>query len=71
MKRPAAKKRAAKKSPTKKSAPKQRPSSVLSHVGVFSLLSTREIGLITEHMATVALTSGQTLFHEGDEGDNL
>ena len=48
-----------------------RPSSVLSHVGVFSLLSTREVGLIAEHMATVALESGQTLFHEGDEGDNL
>jgi diguanylate cyclase (GGDEF)-like protein len=50
---------------------KARSPSVLSHVGVFSLLSAREVELVAEHMATVELKAGETLFREGDEGDNL
>jgi diguanylate cyclase (GGDEF)-like protein len=45
--------------------------SVLSHVGVFSLLSAKEIELVAEHMATAEHAAGETVFREGDAGDNL
>ena len=50
---------------------KDASSSVLSHVGVFSLLSPQEIELLAEHMATVEHSAGETVFREGDQGDNL
>jgi diguanylate cyclase (GGDEF)-like protein len=44
---------------------------LLAKVGIFSLLSREEIDQVAEHLATVKLTAGQTLFHEGDPGDDL
>jgi CRP-like cAMP-binding protein len=44
---------------------------LLAKVGVFSLLSREEIDQVAEHLATVKLTAGQTLFHEGDQGNDL
>jgi diguanylate cyclase (GGDEF)-like protein len=44
---------------------------LLAKVGVFSLLSREEIDQVAEHLATVKLTAGQTLFHEGDKGNDL
>ena len=44
---------------------------LLAKVGVFSLLSPKEIDQVAEHLATVNLTAGQTLFHEGDQGNDL
>jgi diguanylate cyclase (GGDEF)-like protein len=45
--------------------------SLLSSVGIFSLLSPDEIERVASHLATVELADGQTLFHEGDEGNDL
>jgi diguanylate cyclase (GGDEF)-like protein len=43
----------------------------LARVGVFSLLGPEEIAQVAEHLATVELAEGQTLFHEGDQGNDL
>ncbi len=43
----------------------------LSRVGVFSLLTEEEIGLLSEHLSGVSLAEGETLFREGDEGHDL
>jgi diguanylate cyclase (GGDEF)-like protein len=40
-------------------------------VGVFSLLSPEEIERVAEHLSTVELAAGETLFHEGDQGNDL
>ena len=45
--------------------------SLLSTVGVFSLLSPEEVTLLADHLSTVELARGQTLFHEGDQGNDL
>jgi diguanylate cyclase (GGDEF)-like protein len=45
--------------------------SLLSTVGVFSLLSPEEVTLLADHLSTVELKGGQTLFHEGDQGNDL
>jgi diguanylate cyclase (GGDEF)-like protein len=50
---------------------KRQSPELLAKVGVFSLLSPREIDQVAEHLATVKLTAGQTLFHEGDQGNDL
>lgn len=50
---------------------KRQSPELLAKVGVFSLLSSEEIGQVAEHLATVKLTAGQTLFHEGDQGNDL
>jgi diguanylate cyclase (GGDEF)-like protein len=48
-----------------------RPAVALSRVGIFSLLTEEEIALLSEHLSTVTLREGETLFHEGDEGHDL
>ncbi|MGD0726552.1 MAG: diguanylate cyclase [Spirochaetia bacterium] len=50
---------------------KRQSPELLAKVGVFSLLSRDEIDQVAEHLATVKLTAGQTLFHEGDQGNDL
>ena len=45
--------------------------SLFSTVGVFSLLSPEEITRVADHFSTVELASGQVLFHEGDQGNDL
>src|SRR5208337_4870575 len=50
---------------------KRQSPELLARVGVFSLLSPKEIDQVAEHLATVNLTAGQTLFHEGDQGNDL
>jgi len=50
---------------------KDRPPTLLSQVGVFSLLSPEEIDRVAEHLATVSLEAGQVLFHEGEPGKDL
>ena len=50
---------------------KSQSPALLAKVGVFSLLSPTEIDQVAEHLATVNLTAGQTLFHEGDQGNDL
>ena len=45
--------------------------SLLSTVGVFSLLSPEEITRVVDHLSTVELARGQVLFHEGDQGNDL
>ena len=47
------------------------PSSLLSSVGVFSLLSSEEIALLSEHLSRVELAAGEVLFHEGDPGNDM
>jgi diguanylate cyclase (GGDEF)-like protein len=44
---------------------------LLSKVGVFSLLTTEEIASVARHLSTVSLAAGQTLFREGDAGNEL
>jgi diguanylate cyclase (GGDEF)-like protein len=44
---------------------------LLSTVGVFSLLAPEEIERVAGHLATVELDAGQTLFREGDQGNEL
>ncbi len=48
-----------------------RESSPLSNVGIFSELSAPEIGRLRDHLSPVELADGQTLFREGDEGNEL
>jgi diguanylate cyclase (GGDEF)-like protein len=48
-----------------------RSSTLLAKVGVFSLLSTEEIRHVASHLATVELSEGQTLFREGDTGNDM
>ncbi len=50
----------------KRSAP-----SLLSSVGVFSLLSAEEIALVSEHLSATDLAAGQVLFQEGDPGNDM
>ena len=50
---------------------KRQSPELLAKVGVFSLLSAQEIDQVAEHLATVNLAAGQTLFHEGDQGNDL
>jgi diguanylate cyclase (GGDEF)-like protein len=50
---------------------RREPPELLAKVGVFSLLSREEIDQVAEHLATVKLAAGQTLFHEGDQGNDL
>jgi diguanylate cyclase (GGDEF)-like protein len=45
--------------------------SLLSSVGVFSLLSSEEIALVSEHLSTAELAAGQILFREGDQGNDM
>jgi diguanylate cyclase (GGDEF)-like protein len=45
--------------------------SLLSTVGVFSLLSPQEVTLLADHLSTVGLERGKTLFNEGDQGNDL
>ena len=45
--------------------------SLLSSVGVFSLLSAEEISLVSEHLSTARLAAGEVLFHEGDQGNDM
>ena len=44
---------------------------MLSKVGVFSLLASAEIKAVAEHLTTATLAAGETLFREGDRGDEL
>jgi diguanylate cyclase (GGDEF)-like protein len=45
--------------------------SLLSKVGVFSLLAPQEIKVVSEHLTTATLAAGETLFREGDQGNDL
>ncbi|HTZ51703.1 MAG TPA: cyclic nucleotide-binding domain-containing protein, partial [Spirochaetia bacterium] len=45
--------------------------SLLSSVGVFSLLSSAEIMLVSHHLVTAELAAGETLFREGDPGNDM
>jgi diguanylate cyclase (GGDEF)-like protein len=45
--------------------------SLLSSVGVFSLLSAEEIALVSEHLSNAELAAGEILFHEGDNGNDM
>jgi diguanylate cyclase (GGDEF)-like protein len=45
--------------------------SFLSSVGVFSLLSSEEIALVSEHLSRCELGAGEVLFHEGDQGNDM
>jgi diguanylate cyclase (GGDEF)-like protein len=45
--------------------------SFLEKVGIFSLLSPEEIQRVAEHLASAELAAGETLFREGDEGNDL
>ena len=44
---------------------------MLSKVGVFSLLAPAEVKAVAEHLTTATLAAGETLFREGDRGDEL
>ena len=50
---------------------KSRSPALLSKVGVFSLLAPEEIKAVAEHLTTATLAAGETLFREGDQGDEL
>ncbi len=46
-------------------------SSLLSTVGVFSLLAPEEVEKVAEHLSAAELEAGQTLFREGEKGNDL
>jgi diguanylate cyclase (GGDEF)-like protein len=48
-----------------------RSSTLLSRVGLFSHLSAAELELLSDHLAAVELSEGQTLFREGDTGNDM
>jgi len=48
-----------------------RPSGFLKQVDIFSLLSDNEISLIEERLKPVRIKQDETLFREGDEGNEL
>ncbi|HET6450056.1 MAG TPA: diguanylate cyclase [Spirochaetia bacterium] len=50
---------------------KPNASSLLSSVGVFSLLSSEEIALVSEHLTRAELAADEVLFHEGDPGNDM
>ena len=50
---------------------KGKAASFLESVGVFSLLSPAEIRTVSGYLSSVALAEGQTLFREGDAGNEL
>ncbi len=45
--------------------------SSLRRVGVFSLLDDKEIAEVNRHLGTIDLSAGETLFREGDVGNDL
>ena len=50
---------------------KDAAASVLSTVGVFSLLTPAEIKLLAEHLPRRRARRGQVLFREGDQGNDM
>jgi diguanylate cyclase (GGDEF)-like protein len=45
--------------------------SILSRVGVFSVLAPEELERVVPHLTTVRLAAGETLFREGDAGTHM